>query len=465
MKHRTSATVMALALLALAALQGRATADSSAPDSDGPTAPATWQPHGTALSGAATSADAPLMKPGTTYQDTIEPGQTKSYAIAVQDARSSAYASAFALPPPGTAVSYGDGIELRLQNSDGTECDSQDVHFGDDGDARPIGTAVARTTGGSGDACQGADQYTLQVHRTSAPTSDPGAWPLELRYVDEPALVAGSALPSAAATPGASPTPLVTGTVWQAHGGQSFETAAAVRTGIWKDRVRPGETRFYRVPVDWGQQATVFADFSDTPVTDTAAFVPDGVRLTAYSPVRQLVGDEDAAYDGAATALVEQLAPVSYGNRAAGDHDVRPVRFAGWYCFAVTVHPGVAKTIRDSLPVTLRVQVQGAAQPAPDYTGNPRAAGIGIDARDVASADGKATDGAAASSSSSAALRFVAFAAFGAGTVLLLTLAVWVLAARWRSGAAGAPGVPVAGGPGHRGRRGRRRGAEARQAR
>jgi hypothetical protein len=419
----------AAALLALTALQGRAVADSPAPGAPGATSPATWQPRGAAIPGAATTADAPAMKPSVTYRDTIKPGQTKMYGIAL-DARSSAYASAFALPPAGSRVAYGDGIELKLQSADGTNCDSQEAHFGDDGDARPVGTAVVRTIGGLYDNCQGANQYTLQVHRTSGGTSDPGPWPLELRYVSEPGLKSGgTALPAPAPAFGsASPTPLTTGTARQAAGGPGIETAAAVRTGIWKDRVLPGETRFYKIPVDWGQQATVFADFSSAQVTDGSAFTIAGVRLSAYSPVRQYIDGTDGSYQGTPTSLVEQLAPVAYANRTSPDEDVQAVRYAGWYYFAVTVHPDVAKAVKGAVSVTLRVQVKGAALAAPAYDGDPGKAGIGIDAHDVSSANGAAPGGGSPSSG----LRVLAFAAFGVGTVLLLTLAAWFAAARRR---------------------------------
>jgi hypothetical protein len=360
------------------------------------------------------------------------------------DAASSAYVSAFALPPTGSRVTFGDGIELKLQSADGSDCDSRDVHFGDENDARPIGTAVTRLIG-VGTSCQTANQYTLEVHRTSAGTSDPGLWPLELRFVSEPGLKPGSAkptAPAAAPTGSASPTPLTTGTPRQAQGGTSFDTAASLKTGIWKDRVLPGETRFYKVPVDWGQQATVFADFSSTQVKDTSAYVSGGVHLTAYSPVREFVDDTDHAYEGTPASLHEQLAPVSYANRASDDDQVSRVRYAGWYYFAVTVHPDIAKAVDGPVPVTLRVDVTGAAQAAPGYASDARPAGIGIDAHDVSSANGTA---AAGSSSGTSGLRFLAFAALGAGTVLLLSLAVWYATARRRAGRADQPADAVPG--------------------
>ncbi|MFJ2632598.1 hypothetical protein ACIO6U_11680 [Streptomyces sp. NPDC087422] len=444
MKRQLTFTAAA-GVLALAALQGQAAADTASPSappssasgssSAGSTgvpteAPATWKPEGTAVSGAQTTADAPPLKAATTYRDMIKPNETRMYGITL-DATSSAYASAFALPPTGSRVAYNDGLELELQSADGTTCDSRDANFRDDDATRPIGSAVARLAG-VGMSCQEANQYTLSVHRTSAGTSDPGAWPLELRFVLEPALKAGTTAQPAPNFGSASPTPLTAGTPRQARGGPSFETAAAVKTGIWKDKVLPGETRFYKVPVDWGQQATVFSDFSSAPANgDSATYIGQGVRLTAYSPVRELIDSVDHSYSGAPTSLNERLAPVSYANRAGSATDVVRVRYAGWYYFAVTVHPDVAKAVTGAVPVTLRVDVKGEALPAPAYDGDPGAAGIGVSAHDVSAANGSGTG--SSGSSGSSGLRFLAFGAMGAGTVLLLTLVVWFVAARRRA--------------------------------
>jgi hypothetical protein len=426
----------ASALLVLSAAQGLgavpAAADDGAPG-DAAGAPGEWQPQGKPLAGAATTADAPAMTSGVTYRDTIKPGETRMYGITL-DAKSSAYASAFALPPAGGRVAYNDGIELKLMSADGDDCDSEEAHFGDDGAVRPVGTAVTRTVDKDESSCQEANQYTFAVHRTSDGSSDPGAWPLELRFVLEPALKAGADGGGAAATGSASPSPLTSGTPQQAAGGTSFATAAAVKTGIWKDKVLPGETRFYKVPVDWGQQATVFTDFSSAKLVGDSAYVGSGVRLDAYSPVRRFIDGDTHSYDGTQTSLHEQLAPVAYGNRAADDRDVAEVRFAGWYYFAVTVHPDVAQAVSGPVGVTLRVDVKGGAQAGPDYAGDARAAGIGVDAHDVASANG-APQSAASDGAGESVRRFLGFAAFGAGTVLLLGLGAWWLAARRRPAA------------------------------
>jgi len=433
------------ALLLLGALAGPAAADGSGTGPSGgaaagsgaaSAAPGRWTPTGTKLAGAANTSDAPAMKPAVTYRDTIAPGQTRMYGLAL-DAASTAYASVFAIPPTGAAVAAGDGIEISLTATDGTECDSHQEHFDDDGDARPVGGAVVRAVGPD-ESCQNADQYTLQVHRTSDQKGDDRRpWPLELRAVLEPPLKPGTAPAAPRPTASASPTPLTAGTPRQAHGGLSPESAAAVKTGIWKDRVLPGETRFYKVPVDWGQRATVFADFANAPLTDDHLFLGSGVRLTVYNPLREYVDDQDEFYDGQPTALSEQLPPVAYGNRDADDETVQRVECAGWYYLALTVHAGLAQAVPGALPVTLRVQVSGDALPGPVYASDPAAAGIGVGGHDLAEADGTATGGSAGPP----ALRVVAYGAFGAGTLLLLVLAGWYGlgygVARRRAGARG----------------------------
>ncbi|MFC4034170.1 hypothetical protein ACFO3J_22220 [Streptomyces polygonati] len=405
--------------------------------------PATWQLLGKPLHGAETTADAPRMKAAVTYRDSIKPGETKFYGL-VLDARSSAAVSAFAVPPTGSRGAYGDGLELKLQSPSGSRCDSQDAHFQDEGDVRPIGTAVSRLVG-VGYACQQAGAYILQVHRTTDETSDPAVWPLELRYVAEPPLKGGARATPAPDFGSASPTPLLAGTPRQTDGGAGFETAAAVTTGIWKDEVLPGETRFYKVPVGWGQQLTAFADFSNAQDTDPTTFIASAMRLAVYSPVREFVIGSGRSYLGASVSIGEQLAPVSYANRAAGDDRVARVRYSGWYYLAVTVHPDVAKLVTGAEPVTLRIDVKGAVQPPPPYAADPRPGGIGVGGDDAAPADGTAPGGG---STASGPLRLVAFTSFGAGTVLLLALAAWYAAARRWAGRAAAPGAAAEDRPG-----------------
>lgn len=407
----------------LTGIQGTAaTVPAGAADTPGGAVPV-WQPKGTPVAGTAVSTDAPVLKPGSSYTDSVKPGDKKYYAVDL-DATSSAYLSAFAIPGAGDKVAYGDGIELTLLSTEGSTCDGYDAHFRSE-TARPVGGYAARTIQKDG-RCQQANRYTLLVTRTSAGTSSPGAWPLELRFLSEPGLRAGAVTEPAATATEAAPVPVID-TGRQAHGGTGFDDAAAVTSGSWRDQVLPGETRFYKVPVDWGQHTVVFADFANVTSAEDPQYIGDGVRIDAYNPARGHVDDAAKAYLGKPASISVQTVPVAYANRYEIGDAVAAVRFAGWYYFAVTVRSEVSGYAEGAVPVTLRVDVKGASKPGPAYDGDARKAGFGIDGDDLAAADGTATGGGGSST-----LRFVALAALGAGTVLLLTLAGWVLAARNR---------------------------------
>ncbi|MCM2427403.1 hypothetical protein [Streptomyces sp. RKAG337] len=433
MRGRGLLVAVAVAGVTLAGLQGTALADTAVP---------VWQPQGTAVKGAATTAEAQALTPGGTYKDTLKVGDTKYYGVDL-DAKSSAYLSAFAVPKPGAKVAYGDGIDLKLQSADGTDCDSFDAHFDNDGAARPVGGYTARTIEKDG-RCQEANRYTLEIKRESAGTSDPAEWPVEIRFMSEPALKADAKPAPASSATEASPTP-VTGTPKPAQGGTSFNDAAAIKSGIWNDKVLPGETRFYKVPVDWGQHAVLFADFANAPAAKENGFQSAGVRVDAYNPARGHIDDDTESYAGKQTSITGQTVPVSYANRFESGSKVSATRFAGWYYFAVSVHPGVKDVVNGPIGVTLRLDVKGAVAPSPGYDGDAAKAGFSISGDDLAKADGTATGGG-----SSSTMRMVAFAALGAGTVLLLSLAVWLVAARRRprvaaAAAAQAPQPPQSG--------------------
>jgi hypothetical protein len=128
------------------------------------------------------------------------------------------------------------------------------------------------------------------------------------------------------------------------------------------------------------------------------------------------------------------------------------MRFAGWYYFAVSVDQDVAGFITGSVPVRLAVEVQGTAISGPGYDGDAAKAGFGVTGttgtsgtRGTVAASGGtgggggSADGTVGSQTVSAAtggpdsaLRAVGFTALGTGTVLVLWLVVWAIAARRR---------------------------------
>lgn len=384
---------------------------AAAAASAGPAVPS-WQPQGERIRGRASTADAPRLEPGVLYQDTLAADEGAMYYALDLDAVHSSYLAVFALPRPGATVAYGDGIELALTSTDGTRCDSGRRTFSADGAARPIGTWVKRTIGGDG-PCQEAHAYVLEVTRVSRGTSDAAPWPLQIRLTDEPALTAGAA-PGPALSP-ATRTPVpATGPARDATGGADLGRAGILGAGVWKDEVLPGQTRFYRVPVGWGQQAFAEVDFANAEVTRPGGFSGSGVRVEVYNPRWAFVGTGTASYGGEQASVTATTGKVAYANRYESGDAVSAARFDGWYYLAVSVHPEVADFVAGAVPVTLRVVLEGAEQAGPSYDGDPDA--------DLGLPGGPG--------SGNPLLRALGFAALGAGVVLLLSLGVWTAIAR-----------------------------------
>ncbi|MFC4495603.1 hypothetical protein ACFPA8_15845 [Streptomyces ovatisporus] len=443
------AAAAAAAMCAMAALPGQAWAAPS----DGPGGVPGYKAAEDAkeIKGAVSSGDGPEIRPGV-YSDTIGRGEKKYYSVSL-DARTSAFLSAVAAPKPGAQVqTAGEGLKLSLETVDGSSCDgSNEPDFSGDGSAYPIADYATRTVGAD-DECQKAGPYLFSVERTGGETSDPTRWPLEIRYMSEPA-VKGS-LPSVPTDNGADdepPAPLSGSAKKRAHGGTGFNDAGAVSEGVWKDRIRPGETRFYRVPVDWGQRLNAAVELSSVKSSgDLPPTIYNGLGLTAYNPARGRFDDESfVSYSPDKSAQTLAYTPVvDYGNRFADDgYDAA---FAGWHYLAVTVSPKAAQVIETTAPLTLRIDVKGKAKPGPDYDGDAAAAGFGVSDEDREQAESGQT---AAEGERSDTLRTVAYAGIGTGTALILALVVWTLAARRRAATAGT-GAPVQGppaGPSHSG--------------
>lgn len=199
-------------------------------------------------------------------------------------------------------------------------------------------------------------------------------------------------------------------------GGTGFNDAAAVDDGAWRDDIRPGESRFYRVPVAWGQQLFLRAQLANT-TSDGSSFTANGLRLALYNTARGRVADKSTGYTGAPTGVDLGTAPAAYANRFEGDTDAESaMRFQGWYYVQVSLDPKVS----GSVPLTLNVGIEGAAQQGPAYDGDAAAAGFGL-----GDADGS-------TSGTSFPMRALGFTGIGVGTVLVLGLGTWHLLSRRR---------------------------------
>ncbi|SPE57833.1 hypothetical protein SNS2_3483 [Streptomyces netropsis] len=397
-------------------------------------------PGANPVKGAATAGDAPLLAEGM-YTDSLKPGATKYYGVELDDA-SSAYVSAIAVPREGSVPGAQDGIGVSMRTADGRRCGlGHQRTFAAQGGAYPTGDYAERVVEPRG-VCRGAGRYVVTVTRGEATGGSTAALPIELAYMSEPAVrkgtegspaAGGKSTPGAAQESAASRPAASGGAEQSAEGGTGFNDAAEVRAGSVKGSVEPGGTRFYRVPVGWGQRLRVTADFGAAP-SGSAFHAANGVRLALSNTARGLVANRNGGYQGKPKSLSLETAPVAYANRlgAGLDAATKAMRFAGAYYLQVSVHPAVAGKVSGSVPFTLRIGVEGEPAKGPEYVKDPgEFGGSMLPLAGDGTVPGGVRDGG---SGRSDRLRLVGYAGVGTGSVLLLGLGGWSLAARrWKN--------------------------------
>ncbi|MEV6395155.1 hypothetical protein AB0M39_10325 [Streptomyces sp. NPDC051907] len=417
-RPRGTLSALAAALALVTASAGVAGADGPA---DGGAAYETAR-DARAVRGASVSTEGPRLRTGT-YTDTIATGAKKYYRVALDDT-SNAYVSAVLAPPPGVEVSPGDGLRISLESTDGAKCSvANEVTFGST-TARPIADYATRRIGPDRQ-CQSAGDYLFSIQwiGTGAGPGTTG-WPVELKYMTEPGLVAGAATPSAPSgwsSKAPAPEP-GQGAGAPVSGGTGFNDAPTVTPGAWKDELNPGESRFYKVPVQWGQQLLLNAEFANSTARQPP-FVVGGLRLSLFNTARGFVRSVDADYVGKPASVGFAPAPASFANRTSAQDDTGAMRFSGWYYVRVSLD----RQVDSPLPMTLRVGLQGEPQQGPAYNGDASAAGFGV--------------GDGTGRRSGLPLRTIGIAGISVGTALVLALAVWAVLSRRGRGANTAPPV------------------------
>ncbi|MEV6419730.1 hypothetical protein [Streptomyces sp. NPDC051662] len=416
------AVAVGAAVCLLAALPGQARAA-------GEPSPYAFDPGARRISGAATTSGAKPLDADRTYRDAIEPGGTLIYRLNL-DAETNAYVSAVAVPGPATTVAYGDKIKISLQNSRGSDCDSNDAQFGAASTfPRPLAAYAYRLIEQGASSCQEAGPYYVVIERTGEDTSTPEPWELEIRHVSEPELTGPGPSEAPSGWPSASPEP-VGGEPRARAGGLGFYDAAELGKGEWTTEIEPGASLFYRVPVDWGQQIFAAADLGSAAAG--SGFVSGAFSMALYNPARGLVETSNSlSYTGKQkTTAIDPLPPVAYENRFGSRTGDKEMRFAGWYYLRVSLNPEVGEKFgAGPYGLTLRIDVEGDPKDAPAYAGPAGDFSVNPDDRQSA-ADGGTTGAGGADNE---AMKWVAAAGIGVGTVLVLGLGVWTLLARRRA--------------------------------
>lgn len=365
-------------------------------------------------------AEGPRLTPGT-YIDTISAGERKYYRVVLDDT-SNAYVSAVLAPPREGRVSATDGIRVSLRSTQGAQCSvSNDITFGG---ATPLPVADYSTRRiGKGRECQSAGDYVYSVEWIGASgSSNANRWPVELKFMTEPGLKVGAAMPSEPTAERSRLPGQVKGPTQGASGGSGFNDATPVGHGVWHDRLNPGESRFYRVPLDWGQQLFLDADFGDSVVTGAATAA--GLRMTVFNTARGFAEDAEGDYRGRPTTLSLSTAPTAFANRISDLDDRSAMRFSGWYYIRISLD----QRLINPLPVTLRVGIAGEPQDGPDYDGDAMAAGFGISKVERAAAQQNAL--LDDDDDRAEMLTIVGVVGLVLGTMLVSWLAIWAVLSR-----------------------------------
>ncbi|MFI7348992.1 hypothetical protein ACIBSR_22340 [Streptomyces sp. NPDC049936] len=380
------------------------------------------------VEGTNAASDAAALTAGATYRSSLPRDGTLYYRLGL-DAASDAYVSVTAVPGSAGEVTAVDGIRVSVQDAEGGSCSSDSATFGAAHSPRPVTAWGMREIAPGGNRCQEPGTYYVTVERARPQDSPPEDWDLELTVATEPRPARTGATEAPEAWDSASPE-AVPGEPEPRTGGNGFAHATPLGPGAWRDGIRPGQTLYYKVPVDWGRQIHATAELDGA--REASGYATGALRLALHNPVRGEVDDAAKGYTGRpATVGLAALPPVAYPNRYATSGQVGAVRFAGDYYLVVHLAEQVAEDFGEGpFGLTLRVGLRGSARSGPDYAGESRPEGIfAVSAQDRAAAPESGSQ-----DDDDLAMKAVAVGGIGTGSLLLAGLTVWTAAARRRAG-------------------------------
>ncbi|MFJ4538489.1 hypothetical protein ACIP39_21405 [Streptomyces tibetensis] len=404
-------------------------ASAAVGQASGTPSPYAFAPDAQRVQGARSTGDAALLKPGEAYKSSL-PGNGKVNYRLDLDATSNAYVSVTAVPSPDSTVSVIDGVKVTVQDAEGNTCSVDNTSFGAARSPHPVAAWGMREISPNRPLCKKAGAHYVSVERIDpqGEGSSPDAWDLELVAMTEPRTVRTGATSAPEVWNSATPQPLQ-GEAEHRKGGAGFTGATPLDQGVWRDDIRPGQTLFYEVPVDWGQQISVTADLGSSG-TGATGYTTDALDLTLYNPARGYVADVGVGYNGGQNSRsLPPLPPVDHANRHSATAQVSAMRFAGSYYLVAHLSEAVADTFGDGpFKMTLRVTVKGEPRGGPEYAGESVPTGVFevSDEDREAAAEGVTAD-------DDTAMRALAVGGIGTGSALLVGLGVWSLVARRRS--------------------------------
>jgi Ca-activated chloride channel family protein len=328
-----------------------------------------YAPQGTPVEGADRPSEAPVLEPGH-YLDTIGDGsETETYLVEPAEA-STLHVSATDRPT-STSLSDSEQVEIVVTARNGAVCDQeQAASMGAFDRLTPVTAAVS--VAGDQLADCGRAPYAVTVRRSDGA----GVQPLEVTVLEEPAVVDVKSLP-VAAEPGEYPVPdgAAEGRSTPVFGSPSFTSAPVLQPGTYRDSILVGETLFYGVELDWGQQLVCGVEFGRSPSVHRALGSRNPTAIVqSYGPLHNGFFDPsqletDRGLFNASRPVAVHLAtpPVRYQNRE-GALGVQPASLPGTYYCSAFLNGDDDYASAGEVPVQVSLSVVGSAgEGAPTY--------------------------------------------------------------------------------------------------
>ena len=295
------------------------------------------------------------------------------------------------------------------------------------GGQQPIVVASAAAGAGDRDECVDSGEVTFSVTRGSSEgTEEQKEEALEIRVMEEPPAKNAEQLPTESADL-PEKLPSLSDPADLPEGGVSFDDAASLEPGAYRGTLTPGETRIYRVDVDWGQSLDAVAQFA--PITAAQAEAFDGAdarpSLVTYGPSRAAAVDMSNTYgrlnEYSSPELRSTTPFVLYNARENSYGATKVASTAGPYYLVLSAPPveeGSGAAGAD-LGLTLGVAVNGEVSGTPDFGDQEAVIGPDLD--------------------SGSGMGWLTWALIGLGVLLVLGGVVAVLIARRHAARAKAP--------------------------
>lgn len=382
MRILSAALISSLALLSTTAASPPGAGDSTAM-----TAPAGMiggarddAPEPESIEGADSSTDAPALEPGT-YTDVVRgEGTSRYYAI---DVPADGGLAVTVTGDIGAADqrSGSETLSIELMTPSGTTCATVEDGLNLlDGEAT-LSTGVVfseHLTGEIERGCLEAERLLAHVYNSGDETDIP----VELTVWTFSEVLDAAELPDAVDLDeyeDSIRTAEASGETRTVEGGSGLLDAATVEPGVYRDSIKPGETRAYRLNAGWGQTPRFTATLgSDNSVEEALGFSSLGVDASWATPLRTIHEassgadgsvSNSAGYSGDRPAAVTATLPqVRFMNQGSSEAPLYTASLPGYHYFFVSVESDSDAAGLD-IPLQVQVELEGEVSGVPEFAG------------------------------------------------------------------------------------------------